>query len=50
MEKITQTTSANAQSGAAVAGELTTESESLNEIVRILSGVVEGNSSALRAA
>ncbi|HEV2618821.1 MAG TPA: methyl-accepting chemotaxis protein, partial [Acidobacteriaceae bacterium] len=43
MEKITQASSANAQSGAAVASELNTESESLNEIVRILSTVVEGH-------
>jgi methyl-accepting chemotaxis protein len=42
MEKITQASSANAQSGAAVASELNTQSESLNEIVRILSSVVEG--------
>jgi methyl-accepting chemotaxis protein len=43
MEKITQASSANAQSGAAVASELNIESESLNEIVRILSTVVEGH-------
>jgi methyl-accepting chemotaxis protein len=43
MEKITQASSANAQSGAATASELNTESESLNEIVRILSTVVEGS-------
>jgi methyl-accepting chemotaxis protein len=50
MEKITQASSANAQSGAAVASELNTESESLNEIVRILSSVVEGNSPRLNYA
>jgi methyl-accepting chemotaxis protein len=50
MEKITQASTANAQSGAAVASELNIESESLNEIVRILSSVVEGNSPTLRAA
>jgi methyl-accepting chemotaxis protein len=50
MEKITQASSANAQSGAAVASELNTESESLNEIVRILSNVVEGNAPRLRYA
>jgi methyl-accepting chemotaxis protein len=50
MEKITQASTANAQSGAAVATELTTESESLNEIVRILSTVVEGDSPQLRAS
>jgi methyl-accepting chemotaxis protein len=50
MEKITQASTANAQSSAAVATELNTESESLNEIVRILSTVVEGNSPTLRAA
>jgi methyl-accepting chemotaxis protein/methyl-accepting chemotaxis protein-1 (serine sensor receptor) len=50
MEKITQASTANAESGAAVATELNVESESLNEIVRILSGVVEGNSSTQRAA
>jgi methyl-accepting chemotaxis protein len=43
MEKITQASSANAQSGAATASELNTESESLNEIVRILATVVEGH-------
>jgi methyl-accepting chemotaxis protein len=50
MERITQASTANAQSGAAVASELNTESESLNEIVRILSSVVEGNAPTLRAA
>jgi methyl-accepting chemotaxis protein/methyl-accepting chemotaxis protein-1 (serine sensor receptor) len=43
MEKVTQTSASNAESSAAVAVALNTESESLNEIVRILSGVVEGN-------
>ena len=50
MEKITQASTANAESGAAVATELNIESESLNEIVRILSNVVEGTSSTQRAA
>ena len=50
MEKITQASTANAQSSAAVAGELNTESESLTEIVRILYSVVEGESTALRTA
>jgi hypothetical protein len=50
MEKVTQASTSNAESSAAVAEELNIESESLNEIVRILSGVVEGNSSMLRAA
>jgi methyl-accepting chemotaxis protein/methyl-accepting chemotaxis protein-1 (serine sensor receptor) len=50
MQKITEASTANAESGAAVANELNVESESLNEIVRILSSVVEGNSSTLRAA
>lgn len=50
MEKITQASTANAESGAAVAGELNNESESLNEIVRILSAVVEGESLVLHAA
>jgi len=50
MEKITQASTANAQSSAAVATELNGESETLNEIVRILSAVVEGNSPTLQAA
>jgi methyl-accepting chemotaxis protein len=50
MEKVTQASTSNAESSAAVAEVLTTESESVNEIVRILSGVVEGNNSTLRAA
>jgi methyl-accepting chemotaxis protein/methyl-accepting chemotaxis protein-1 (serine sensor receptor) len=50
MEKVTQTSTSNAESSAAVAEALNIESESLNEIVRILSGVVEGNPSMLRAA
>jgi methyl-accepting chemotaxis protein len=50
MEKITQASTANAQSSAAVAGELNHESESLNEIVRILFSVVEGNAPSLRTA
>jgi methyl-accepting chemotaxis protein len=50
MERITQASTANAESGAAVATELNVESESLNEIVRILSRVVEGNSPTQRAA
>jgi methyl-accepting chemotaxis protein/methyl-accepting chemotaxis protein-1 (serine sensor receptor) len=50
MERITQASTANAESGAAVATELNVESESLNEIVRILSSVVEGNSSTQCAA
>jgi methyl-accepting chemotaxis protein/methyl-accepting chemotaxis protein-1 (serine sensor receptor) len=50
MERITQASTANAESGAAVANELNIESESLNEIVRILSKVVEGDSPTLQAA
>lgn len=50
MERITQASTANAQSGASVASELNIESESLNDIVRILFSVVEGNSPGLRAA
>jgi len=50
MKKITQASTANAESGAAVAGELNTESEALNEIVRILSRVVEGASPTRQAA
>jgi methyl-accepting chemotaxis protein len=50
MQKVTQASTANAQSGAAVASELSIESDSLNEIVRILSSVVEGRTSRLQAA
>jgi hypothetical protein len=46
MDKLTQASAANAEAGAMVARELTAESESLNEIVRILSNVVEGEHSA----
>jgi methyl-accepting chemotaxis protein len=43
MEKVTLASTAGAQSSAAVADELTTESIALNEIVRILSTLVEGS-------
>jgi hypothetical protein len=49
MEKVTQASTTNAESGAAVAESLNTESESLNEIVRILSSVVEGTNASLAA-
>ena len=49
MEKVTQTSTTNAESSAAVAEVLNSESESLNEIVRILSGVVEGTNASLAA-
>jgi methyl-accepting chemotaxis protein len=42
MEKVTLASTASAQSSASVADELTTESIALNEIVRILSTLVEG--------
>jgi methyl-accepting chemotaxis protein len=45
MEKVTQASTASAETGAAVAEELHSESESLNEIVRILRTVVQGDSS-----
>jgi HAMP domain-containing protein len=49
MEKVTQASTSNAESGAAVAEVLNSESNSLNEIVRILSGVVEGTNTSLAA-
>lgn len=42
MEQLTQTSAASAQSSATAAGELTQQSESLEDIVRILSSVVNG--------
>jgi methyl-accepting chemotaxis protein len=50
MERVTQASTANAESGAAIAQELNSESARLSEIVRILSGVVEGCSSELATA
>ncbi|WP_213807661.1 methyl-accepting chemotaxis protein [Granulicella sp. dw_53] len=47
MEKVTQASTASAQTSAAVAEELTAESEALKEIVLILSTVVEGRSSQM---
>jgi hypothetical protein len=49
MEKVTQASTSNAESGAAVAEVLNSESNSLNEIVRILSNVVEGTSTSIAA-
>ena len=49
MERITRASTENAHCGASVASELNIESESLNDIVRILFSVVEGNSPSLRA-
>jgi methyl-accepting chemotaxis protein/methyl-accepting chemotaxis protein-1 (serine sensor receptor) len=50
MEKVTQASTSNAESGNAIAEELSVESESLSEIVRILSSVVEGAPTARLAA
>ncbi|WP_263376810.1 methyl-accepting chemotaxis protein [Granulicella aggregans] len=45
MEQLTQTSAASAQQSAKAAGELTDQSESLEDIVKILSTVVNGNES-----
>ena len=45
MEKVTQTSAASAQQSAEAASELTEQSESLEDIVRILSSVVNGEGS-----
>jgi len=42
MEQLTQTSAASAQQSASAAGELTEQSDSLEDIVRILSSVVNG--------
>ena len=49
MEKVTQASTTNAESGASVAEVLNSESNSLNEIVRILSNVVEGTNASIAA-
>jgi len=49
MEQLTQTSAASAQQSASAAGELTEQSESLEDIVRILSSVVNGTPSETRA-
>lgn len=48
MEQLTQTSAASAQESANAAGELTDQSESLEDIVRILSSVVNGSSTESR--
>ena len=45
MEQLTQTSAASAQQSATAAGELTQQSESLEDIVQILSSVVNGTDS-----
>ncbi len=49
MEQLTQTSAASAQESATAAGELTEQSESLEDIVRILSSVVNGSSTETRS-
>lgn len=48
MEKVTQTTAANAEESAAAAEELTVQSETLENIVNRLSSMVGGGSSTIR--